>query len=171
VTFQAHPRSGLGSETLTISMTAAPGGGTLLRADGEVVWVSTRPPAERVPAGVSSIEVTRRSGDRRISLRRTIGAARFVKAIIAAIDRLPIVQPGTWVCPEEPAEPAEVHLSFRDHTGKVLAQAAQAAGTEVGNCNPMYFSIKGHEQKPLAEGASAIDTISRIVGVEMLPRS
>jgi hypothetical protein len=30
VTFQAHPRSGLGSETLTISMTAAPKSGTLL---------------------------------------------------------------------------------------------------------------------------------------------
>jgi hypothetical protein len=170
VTFQAHPRPGLGSQTLTIAMTAAPGGGTLLRADGQVVWVSTRSPAERVPADVSSIELTRRSGDRRISLRRTISAASSVRAIIAAIERLPIVQPGTWVCPEEPAEPVEVRLSFRDHTGKVLAQAVQAAGSEVGNCSPMYFSVKGSEQKPLAEGASAIDTVSQILGVELLPR-
>jgi hypothetical protein len=170
VTFQADPRSGLGSQTLTISMTAAPKSGTLLRADGEVVWLSTRPPTERVPAGVSSIEVTRRSGDRRISLRQTISAASSVKAIIAAIDRLPIVQPGTWNCPEEPAEPVEVRLSFRDHTGKVLAQAVQAAGSEVGNCRPMYFTINGHEQKPLAEGARVIDTASQILGLELLPR-
>jgi hypothetical protein len=170
VTFQAHPRSGLGSETLTISMTAAPGTGTWLRADGEAVWVSPRSAAEGVPAGVSGIEVTRRSGDRQISLRRTISAASSVKAIITAIDRLPIVQPGTWVCPEEPAEPAEVRLSFRDHTGHALAQAVQAAGSEVGDCSPMYFSIKGHEQKPLAEGSSVIDTASRILGLELLPR-
>jgi hypothetical protein len=117
VTFQAHPRSGLGSQTLTISMTAAPKGGTLLRADGQVVWVSTRSPAERVPAEVSSIEVTRRSADRQISLRRRI-----------------------------------------------------TAGSEVGNCDPMYFSVKGHEQKPLAEGASVIDTVSQILGLELLPR-
>jgi hypothetical protein len=169
VTFQAHPRSGLGSQTLTISMIAAPKGGTLLRADGQVVWLSTRSPAERVPADVSGIEVTQRSVDRQISLRRTIGAASSVKAIIAAIDRLPIVQPGTWVCPEEPVEPVEVHLSFRDHTGNVLAQAVQAAGSEVGNCSPMYFTIKGHEQKPLAEGANVIDTVSQILGVQLLP--
>jgi hypothetical protein len=80
VTFQAHSRSGLGSETLPISMTAAPKGGTLLRVDGEVVWLITRSPAERVPAGVSNIEVTRRSGDRQISLRRMISAASSVKA-------------------------------------------------------------------------------------------
>jgi hypothetical protein len=119
---------------------------------------------------VSSIEVTRRSVDRQISLRRTISATSSVKAIIAAIDGLPIVQPGILICPEEPAEPVEVRLSFRDHTGKVLAEAVQAAGDEVANCRPMYFSVNAHEQKPLAEGASAIDTVSRILGLQLLPR-
>jgi hypothetical protein len=170
VTFKADPRSGLGSETLTISMTAAPKGGTLLRADGQAVWLNTRSPAERVPAGESSIEIARGPTYRQITLRRTISAAGSVKRIVAAIDMLPIVQPGTTACPEEPLGPV-VRLSFRNHTGKVLAQAAQAAGSEVGNCSPMYFSIKGHEQKPLTEGRGVIDTASQIVGVELLPRS
>ena len=169
VIFQAHPRSGLGSETLTISMTAAPKSGTLLRADGEVVWLSTRSPAERVPAGVSSIEVARGPTYRQITLHRTISAAGSVRRIVRAVDGLPIVQPGTWVCPAEPVGPV-VRLSFRNHTGNVLAQAMQAAGSEVGNCSPMYFSAKGHEQKPLAEGARVIDTAGHVLGVQLLPR-
>lgn len=150
-------------------MTPAPKGGTLLRADGQVVWLSTRSPSERVPAGVSSIEVARGPTYRQITLRRTISTAGSVRRIVTAIDMLPIVQPGTTACPEEPLGPV-VRLSFRGHTGNVLAQAVQAAGSEVDNCSPMYFSIKDHEQKPLAEGASVIDTISQLLGVQLLPR-
>jgi hypothetical protein len=168
VTFQARPRRGLGSEVLAISTTAAPGGGTLLRADGEVVWVSARPPAERVPAGVSSIEVARGPTYKQMTLRRTISASASVRRIIAAIDMLPIVQPGTWGCPEEPVGPV-VRLSFRGDAGRVLAEAVQAAGDEVGNCSPMYFSVRGREEKPLAEGASVIGIISQMLGLKLLP--
>jgi hypothetical protein len=169
VTFQAQPGRGLGSEVLAISMTAAPGGGTLLRADGEVVWLSARSPTERVPAGVSSIEVARGPTYKQMTLHRRIIAAGSVRRIVAAIDTLPIVQPGTWVCPEEPVGPV-VRLSFRGRTGGVLAEAVQAAGAEVGNCSPMYFSVRGREEKPLAEGASVIDIISQTLAIKLLPR-
>lgn len=169
VTFQARPQPGLGSEQLAISTIAAPGGGTLLRADAEVVWLSQRPAAEHVPAGVSSIVVTRGPTYRQMTLHRTIGAAGSVRRIVAAIDRLPIVQPGTWMCPEEPIGPV-VRLSFRGHTGRVLAKAAQAAGDEVGNCSPMYFTVEGREEKLLAKGASVIAIVSQTLGVGLLPR-
>jgi hypothetical protein len=168
VTFGASPAQGIGSEELAISMTAAPGGGTLLRADGQVVWLSARPPAERVPAGVSSIEVARGATNRQMTLHRTIGAPGSVRRILAAIDALPIVQPGAWMCPDEPIGPV-VRLSFRGHTGRVLAKAAQAAGDEVGNCSPMFFSVEGREQKPLAEGARVIAIVSQMLGFKVLP--
>jgi hypothetical protein len=123
--------------------------------------------AERVPAGVSSIAVARGPTYRHMTVRRTIGAAGSVRRIVAAIDGLAIVQPGTWVCPAEPLGPV-VRLTFRDHAGGVLAKAVQAAGTEVGDCSPMYISVRGHEEKPLAEGASVIDTVSQITGIRPL---
>lgn len=51
-----------------------------------------------------------------------------------------------------------VGLTFRGPANRVLAEAVQAAGDEVGNCSPMRFSVGGHERKPLAEG-------SRVIGV------
>jgi hypothetical protein len=175
-------------------MIAAPGDGTLLRADAEVVWLSQRPAAEHVPAGVTSIEVTRlttleelleqertsrergRAAKRHargpthgvVTLRRVIVSPAAVRRLVAAIDALPIVQPGAWVCPAEPFGPV-VRLSFRGHSGRVLAKAAQAAGDEVGNCSPMYFSVRGREQKPLAKGASVIGIVSEVLGVRLLP--
>jgi hypothetical protein len=168
VTFQAQPVRALGSEVLAISMTAAPGDGTLLRADGVVVWLSGRPSTERVPAGVSSIEVARGPTYKQMTLHRTIRAVGSVRRIITAIDTLPIVQPGTWVCPEEPVGPV-IRVSFRGRANRLLAEAVQAAGPEVGNCSPMYFDVGGHEEKPLARGASVIETISQALGIKLLP--
>jgi hypothetical protein len=48
-----------------------------------------------------------------------------------------------------------------DDDRRVLAEVVQVAGAEVGNCSPMYFSVEGREQKPLAEGASVIGIASR----------
>jgi hypothetical protein len=59
---------------------------------------------------------------------------------------------------------------MRDRTGRILAEAVQGAGDEVGNCSPMYFSVKGHEQKPLAKGASVIAIVGQTLGVGLLPR-
>jgi hypothetical protein len=33
----------------------------------------------------------------------------------------------------------------------------------------MYFSVRGREEKPLAEGASVIDIISQTLGIKLLP--
>jgi hypothetical protein len=195
VTFHARPQPGLNSEQLAISTIAAPGSGTLLRADAEVVWLSQRPAAEHVPAGVSSIVVTRvatieellerqrtsRQGGpaakrhaRRpthgaVTLHRVIISPAAVRRLVAAIDALPIVQPGAWVCPAEPFGPI-IHLTFRGRTGRILAEAVQGAGAEVGNCSPMYFSVQGREEKPLAKGASVIAIVSQTLGVGLLPR-
>jgi hypothetical protein len=117
---------------------------------------------------VSSIEVTRGATYRQVTLRRTISASASVRRIIAALDMLPIVQPGTWACPEEPVGPV-VRLTFRGPADGVLAEAVQAAGDEVGNCSPMYFSVEGHEEKPLAKGASVIGIISQMLGLRLLP--
>jgi hypothetical protein len=52
----------------------------------------------------------------------------------------------------------------------VTFQARPRPGDEVGNCSPMYFSVNGHEQKPLAKGASVMAIVSQTLGVGLLPR-
>jgi hypothetical protein len=77
-----------------------------------------------------------------VTLRRVISSPTAVRRIVDALHRPPIVQPGTWVCPAEPFGPV-VRLTFRGRTDRAIAKAVQAAGAEVGNCSPMYFSVRG----------------------------
>ena len=169
VTFEASSLPGLGEATLSLSMAAASGGGTLLRADADVIWLDVRPAAERVPDGVSGVEVIRGRPERAVTLRRTISDPSSVQRIDEAIDALPIVQPGDMSCPEEPAEPAVVHLIFRGASGTQLAVATQSAGPEVGGCDPMHFSVMGRDETPLANGSRVLAIGGQALGVRLLP--
>jgi hypothetical protein len=104
-----------------------------------------------------------------VTLHQVIISPAAVRRLVAAIDALPIVQPGAWGCPAEPFGPI-IHLSFRGRTGRILAEAVQGAGAEVGNCSPMHFSVEGREEKPLAKGASVIAIVSQTLGVGLLLR-
>lgn len=107
-------------------------------------------------------------GELGVALEQPDLAAHFGELVVGGFDALPIVQPGAWVCPAEPFGPI-IRLTFRGRPGRIFAAAAQGAGAEVGNCSPMYFSVRGHEQKPLAEGASVIAIVSQTLGVGLLP--
>ena len=195
--FRAYPQSGMNSEVLALSSTAAPGGGALLRADGEVVWTSPRPASEHLPAGISSIEVVagrplddlldnQLEAERRaphshhtrprtpthgeVTLRRVISNPSALHQVIAAFDRLPIVQPYVGTCPAEGDGPL-AELLFRDRSGHRLARAEQRYGTEIGRCNPMHLRIGGRKQPRLAEGLTVIALVGRLVGVKVLPTS
>lgn len=188
VTFRAEPPPGVQSETLIVTAATAPGRGPLLRADAQVVWTSPRPSTERIPQPVSYIVVLRRSPAaellsrarqaghplaRRLrhgvtTLRRVIRRPAAVRRIVAAVESLPIVQPGATVCPAESLGPV-VYLGFNASTTRLLAVAVQSAGDEVGNCAPMEFSIRGHEEKPLAEGKKALDVVDEVLGAQLLP--
>ena len=44
-------------EQLLVAALPAEGGGTALRAQGQVVWFPVRPPSERLPSGVKLIQI------------------------------------------------------------------------------------------------------------------
>ena len=106
-----------------------------------------------------------------VTLRRVISNAASVHRIIAAFDRLPIVQPGIGSCPEYGADQPAAQLVFRDKRAHDLAWSTQGAGAEIGRCNPMTFRLAGHKQPRLAEGLKLIALISRTLGVEVLHAS
>jgi hypothetical protein len=176
------------SETLIVTVATAPGRGPLLRADAQVVWTSPRPSTERIPQPVSYIVVLRRSPAAELlsrarqaghplpkrplhgvtTLRRVIRQPAAVRRILAAVESLPIVQPGATICPAGPLGPV-VYIGFNASTTRLLAVAVQSAGYEVGNCAPMEISIRGHKEKPLADGERALDVVDEVLGVQLLP--
>ena len=120
-------------------------------------------------AGPAAKRHARRPTHGAVTLHEVIISPAVVRRLVAAIDALPIVQPGAWVCPAEPFGPI-IHLTFRGRTGRILAEGVQGAGAEVGNCSPMYFSVEGREEKPLANGVSVIAIASQTLGVRLLAR-
>jgi hypothetical protein len=188
LTFRAERPPGVLSETLIVTETTAPGLEPLLRADAQVVWTSPRPSTERVPQPVSYIVVLRRDPAAELfnrarqaghplamqlrhgvtTLRRVIRQPAAVRRIVGAVDSLPIVQPIGTVCPAGPSGPV-VYLGFNASSTRLLAVAVQGAGYEVGNCAPMHFSIRGHEEKPLGQGEGALNVVDEVLGARLLP--
>jgi hypothetical protein len=188
VTFRAEPPPGVQSETLIVTEATAPRREALLRADAQVVWTSPRPSTERIPHKVSYIVVLRRSPAAELlsrvrraghplarppkhgvtTLRRVIRQPAAVRRIIAAVEGLPIVQPGAIVCPAEPFGPV-VYLGFHAGSTRLLAVAVQSAGDEIGNCAPMELRIGGRQEAPLGEGERALDVVDEILSAQLLP--
>lgn len=137
--------------TLEITVTSPTGGGTAMRADAQAVWVTPHPPSERIPAAARILEVERdESGRPRRSI--TVTKAKAAGGIAALIDRLPVVQPGTYACPAEPSDPPTVRLTFRaSRNGAALAETVQTIPPD-GPCGAMKLTVRGTRETALEEG-------------------
>jgi hypothetical protein len=112
------------------------------------------------------------AGSRRLlSLLDPARARRRISGeIISMIDRLPIVQPGTWSCPDRLADTPVVTFTFRaKEGGPALARADESADvTEPTTpCDPLSLSIRGHRQTPLLGGAVFLRSSQRLLGVTL----
>jgi hypothetical protein len=166
----SHPPAGIESEALIVDMVALPDGQTAVRADAQVVWTVPRTAAERVPAGVHEVDISRAIPGRAPSLSIDVTAQSRVDTIVAMIDRLPAVQPGVWSCPEQPAGAPQVTFVFRSrHLGPVLARASENADVSepTGPCAPLTFSVRGRAEPALLHGASFLHAVGRLIGATL----
>jgi hypothetical protein len=88
-----------------------------------------------------------------------------VHAIVAMIDRLPIVQPGYIACPVLVGAPV-VTFSFRaSRTGRVLATASEPADvTEpTGACDALSFQTDVRAWPPLLHGARFLHRVDAML--------
>ena len=77
--FRPRPSGVTYEEQLLVAALRAEGGGTALRAQGQVVWFPVRPPSERLPSGVKLIQIVKFSrGESRVS--KTIRSLRLCRA-------------------------------------------------------------------------------------------
>jgi hypothetical protein len=147
------------SRTVAIVATAARGGGTGLRADGEVVWSVLRPRWEEIPAGVRLVSITDRRVGGRVSSGRTVTGRRKVDRIVALINGLPRLQPGFRSCPADRGP--LVDLTFRASAGAPPAVVASADG---GGCGVVTFRIRGRMAPALSGGPGVVKALDRLLG-------
>ncbi|HEV7177553.1 MAG TPA: hypothetical protein VGN29_18810 [Solirubrobacteraceae bacterium] len=160
----------LGSRELFVQVTKLTGGGTGVRVDAQVQWIIPRPVSERIPRGVHEVDVTRAAPGEAPSLEVKVVSPHKIRALVAMVDALEIVQPGAYACPALPASGPIVTFTFRPSDGgTVLARASEpsSAREPTTSCDPMTFSIRGRPQTPLLGGAAVVGKAGRLLGVHL----
>jgi hypothetical protein len=160
----------LGSRELLVQVTNLARGGTGVRVDAQVQWIIPRPVSERIPRGVHEVDVTRAAPGEAPSLEVKVVSQHEIRALVAMVDVLGIVQPGAYACPALPAGGPVVTFKFlKSDEGTVLASASEPASARepTTSCDPMTFSIRGHPQTPLLGGAAVVGDAGRLLGVHL----
>jgi hypothetical protein len=149
------------SETLLVTVTAAQGGGTAVRADGQVVWLFERPASERIPAGVGAVTIS----DHRINGASpgpwTVTDHARVRRIVALLDHLPAAQPGAVACPADLGP--LMTATFSTAGGQRLATAY----AEGGGCGFVNLWIQGRREPALEGGPGLIKRIGSLLGTSL----
>jgi hypothetical protein len=152
----------LSSRVLLVTAARAAGGGTALRADAQVVWVSTRPAWEHVPGGVKLVTLTVRRPGKPTSAPRTVTGAMRVDKIVALVNALPLMQPGAVACPADVGP--LVKLDFRRARG--LAPVATAVADRSG-CGGVRFRLGGRSGPTLAGSPRVIRLLSSLLRLNL----
>jgi len=132
-----------------------------------------RPAAERVPAGVGAISITRAPPGHLPDMSRTVTKRTSVDAIVAMVDRLPIVQPGFVACPVILPGTPVVTFAFRaGRSGPALATASEPADvTEPTTvCDALSFSTGAHVWPSLLHGARFLHRVDRMLHAHFATR-
>jgi len=160
----------LGSRELLVQVTKLAGGGTGVRVDAQVQWIIPRRVSERIPRGVHEIDVARAVPGDAPSLEVKVVSQHEIRALVAMVDALGIIQPGAYSCPSQQGDAPVVTFTFRaSDEGNLLASAGEASSAREPTtpCTAMTFSIRGRPQTPLLGGAAVVRKAGRLLGVHL----
>jgi hypothetical protein len=161
--FLLAPLAGVLSErVLAVSVAQVSPSTTVVRTDGEAVWVVPRPASEQLPARIDEIDITSRSFTTQaqiVSLKVTNGAQ--IGQIVKSVNAMAIAQPGVINCPL--LDGPTVTLVFRTAGGRQVARASgmDSDGTS-GACNALDLRLGGRSEPPLV--GDLFDRMQRLLG-------
>ena len=145
VGFERHRIRNVASlREISVTVAAADGGGTALRADGVVVWMVPRALSERIPDGARLLDVVLRGGKRDVLTHIVVRDPVRIARAARVLNRLPLAQPGTFLCALDRG--ARLHLTFR---GEVGARPLARAVAELGGCANVRLTLAAGAQPPL----------------------
>jgi hypothetical protein len=153
----------IAARDLVVSVTAARGGGTAIRADAEDVYWIPKPKWERVPGGVTQIDVTVQqlniTNGKTTTTTQTVTDAKQVARIISLVNALPPAQPWLTACPLD-AGP-NVKLEFLSAAGAAPLATAYADGS---GCGGVSFALHGRQEPGLSGGYTLDEQLGRMLG-------
>jgi hypothetical protein len=152
------PVSGvLDTRWLEIAVAGRSDGATNLSAESQSQWVVARPARERIPAGVTEVDVTDGLPAHPPQISRKVTAPAVVERLVALFNSLGIVQPAAINCPPEAVQRI-VTVTFRGAAnGPALAVATVDAIADFSwpvslpgwACVSIGFTVAGHTSDSL----------------------
>lgn len=146
---------------LSVTVAAAKGGGSEIRADALVVWRRPRPAAEHIPRSVREITLQVNDPRRHLRFTRQVGSPRKVRAIVAVIEGLQQPEAGARSCPVENGKAPVIDLLFRERKGGPPLVRVHIDGN---GCGSVAFHRGTRQQPALGEAWEAIKQLHRVLG-------
>jgi hypothetical protein len=152
---------GVAGADLFVTAAGRSGGGSLVRADAEVVWFPPRTAAEHLdPATFRAVTITGFPAGQRPAVTRRFTSAQVIAGLVGILNNLP-ASPGPSLCPV----PAAVYrLAFRPSV-----HSRASAIVIAGGCNGDSIKVNGIPQPALSD-ASALATAARQLAGLITPK-
>ena len=149
----------LPNRELSISVTAARGGGAAVRIDADDVYWIPRPKWERIPAGVQTAEVTVQRTDPSSTSQLTVTKRATIKKLVSLVNDQPQTQPYVISCPVLTGPEVTVKFFGASGAAPVATVVANASG-----CGGALVTLHGKPAPDLSTGSTLADDFSRILG-------
>jgi hypothetical protein len=150
---------------LIVAVVRLQDGSTGVRADSEVVWITPRPPSERIPRGARRVVITDTRGGKVVQGPFTVTSRATVARIVSLLNGLPAWQPGTYSCPADFGWRIRVTF-YRSVTVSTTPPLAVALAAPSG-CGVVQLRLNGRRQPPLADGSEVSNRVSRLLRVKL----
>lgn len=159
---------------LVVQVVQLTDGSTGLRADAQVVWVTPRPAAERIPSGARLIRVSVYSTIKKNQPKQrpfTVTSASTIASVVGLLNALPAAQPGRTSCPADFGVRVRLALYVRHR-----ASPSAVADIDPQGCEEVQLMIGGRRQASLegaasgsrtSQGSSLIDRVDHLLGVSI----
>lgn len=154
----------LGIRWLLVAVVRLQDGSTGVRADSEVVWITPRPPSERIPRSARRVVVTDARGGKVVQGPFTVTSRTTVARIVSLLNGLPAWQPGTYSCPADFGWRIRVAL-YRNATVSTARPLALAVAAPSG-CGVVQLRLNGVRQPALADGSEVANRLGRLLRVK-----
>jgi hypothetical protein len=170
--FPTIDRSSLGARQLVVETFALPGGGSIVRADGEVRYIAPRPHDERIPKQARVLEITVGSNLPRSLLSRRVTNVSDVRRVARMVDALSFVgneHGAVFSCGVTlPGFPID-RFVFRGPGGAKIAKVTESAGqpTTDDPCNVTSLTIRGQHEPPLQDGGVLLRHAGELLNAQL----
>jgi hypothetical protein len=151
--------AGIAGAQLVLTVVPATSGGSLLRADAQVIWYPPRSAAEFIdPARYHVLSIRVWIGGRRSHTVRTVVTSRaFIARLARALDRMQAEPPGVVACP---ADFEDYQLSF---SVSAYSRPAVVVSANESGCGGAQVTVDGRAQPALADHGTVAALVRQVV--------